>query len=130
MPGYSVDSTRQAMTATGIVEATHEWEELPDGRRRPSEMQARDENTGMPLWAVEVLYIQTTFGKKSTVAAKVSVAAKDEPKPAPLTPIGFNGLRVEVRINKAGGFMEMWAADEVLEAPKGTTARPASEKAA
>ena len=93
MPSYAVDNIRQPMTATGIVEQIMEWEETPDGRRRPSERQARSENTGMPLWAVEVLYIQTTFGRRSTVTAKVTVEAADEPKPSPLTPIGFSGLR-------------------------------------
>ena len=61
MPKYSVESIRQPMTATGIVEAMPEWEETPEGKRRPSDRQARNEDTGMPLWGVEVLYIQTTF---------------------------------------------------------------------
>ena len=131
MGSYAVDSTRQPMTATGIVEPVHEWEETPDGRRRPSEKQARNENTGMPLWAVEVLYTQTTFGRKSTATAKVTVDAPEEPKPAPLTPIGFNGLLVDVRVNKAGGFVEYWAADTLLEPPKtGSSTRPSGEKAA
>ena len=129
MPSYAVDNVRQPMTATGIVEQVMEWEETPEGKRRPSEKQARNENTGMPLWAVEVLYIQTTFGRRSTVTAKVTVDAADEPKPSPLTPIGFNGLRVDVRVNKAGGFVEVWSADSLLEAPKSST-RPSGEKAA
>ena len=129
MPSYAVDSIRQPMTATGIVEEVHEWEETPDGRRRPSETQARNEATGMPMWAVEVLYIQSSFGRKSTVTAKVTVHSKDEPKPSPLTPIGFAGLRVETRVNKAGGFIEAWVAENLVEAPK-SAARPNSEKAA
>jgi hypothetical protein len=131
MPSYTVDSTRQPMTATGIVEPVFEWVEKPDGGRRPSETQARNEATGMPLWAVEVLYIQTSFGRKSTVTAKVTVDAQEEPKPAPLTPVGFNGLQVEVRVNKAGGLVENWSADTLME-PKSSAAapRPSGEKAA
>jgi hypothetical protein len=71
MPSYMVDSMRQPFTATGIVDAVMEWEETPEGKRRPSkDKQARNEATGMPLWAVEVLYVQTSFGRRSTVTAK------------------------------------------------------------
>jgi hypothetical protein len=60
MPSYAVDNIRQPMTGTGIVEQVMEWEETPEGKRRPSEKQAPNEKTTMPLWAVEVRYIQTT----------------------------------------------------------------------
>ena len=130
MGSYAVDSIRQPMTGTGIVEAVMEWEETPDGRRRPSETQARNEATGMPIWAVEVLYIQTTFGRKSTVTAKVTVEAQEEPKVAPLTPIAFNGLSVDVRVNKAGGLVEVWSADSILEPAKASGTRASGDKAA
>jgi hypothetical protein len=103
------------MTASGIVEAVREWEETPEGRRRPSDKQARNEDTGMPLWEVEVLYIQRSFGRPSTVTARVVVEAVDEPRPSPMTPIGFTGLRVETRVNKAGGWTEFWSADAIID---------------
>jgi hypothetical protein len=130
MPSYAVDSTRQPMTATGIVEPVMEWEETPEGRRRPTDKQSRNQATRMPLWAVEVLYIQTAFGRKSTTTAKVTVDSQEEPKPAPLSPIGFTGLRAEVRVNKAGGFVEMWSADSVLERTRSADAPKPAEKAA
>jgi hypothetical protein len=120
MATYAVDSMRQPMVATAIVEPVMEWEETPDGRRRPSERQARDEGTGMPLWAVEVLYTQTSFGRESTVTAKVTVRAGEQPSPNRLAPIGFDGLRVEIRVNKAGGFVEVWAAEALMDAGKPT----------
>jgi hypothetical protein len=129
MPSYAVDSIRQPMTATGIVDPVTEWDELPDGRRRPSERQARNDATGMPLWWVEVLYVQSAFGRASTVTAKVTVEAAEEPKPAPLTPVAFAGLRVETRINKAGGFTEYWSAEGLVEPPK-VAAAPNSAPAA
>jgi hypothetical protein len=119
MPSYMVDSMRQPFTATGIVDPVMEWEEMPDGKRRPSrDKQARNENTGMPLWGVEVLYIQTAFGRRSTVTANVTVECETEPKPAPMTPIGFTGLQVEVRVNKAGGFIEYWSAESIIDTSK------------
>ena len=118
MATYAVDSIRQPMIATAIVEPVMEWDELPDGRRRPSERQARNEDTGMPLWAVEVLYTQTSFGRESSVTAKVTVGAVEQPSPVRLRPIGFVGLRVEARANKAGGFVEVWSAESLMEAGK------------
>ena len=136
MATYAVDSIRQPMIATAIVEPVREWEETPDGRRRPSERQARDEATGMPLWAVEVLYTQTSFGRESTVTAKVTVGAEERPSPVRLAPIGFLGLRVEIRANKAGGFVEVWAAEALMDAgtptakQSGTSASSTSPAAA
>lgn len=133
MPSYAIDSARQPMTATGIVEPVFEWEETPEGRRRPSEHQARNEATGMPLWQVEVLYTQVVFGRRSTATAMVSVDSQTEPTPKALSPIGFTGLRAEVRVNKAGGITEYWSADSVLlpsAASKPEGQRPGSEKPA
>lgn len=133
MPSYMVDSMQQPFTATGIVDPVMEWVETPDGKRRPSkDKQARNENTGMPLWGVEVLYIQTAFGRRSTVTANVTVEAETEPKPAPMTPIGFNGLQVEVRTNKAGGLIEYWSAESIIDSGKAGQPRSGSsgEKAA
>jgi hypothetical protein len=118
MPSYAVESARQAMTVTGIVAPVFEWVDRPEGGRRQSDKQARNEATGMPLWEVEVLHLQSSFGRLSTATAKVVVDAQEQPVLAPLTPIGFNGLRVEVRVNKAGAWSEYWSADSVLEAAK------------
>ena len=122
MAMYAVDSNRQPMKATGIVEPVREWVEHPDGRRRPSDRQARSEETGMPLWAVEVLYLQTSFGRSSTLTAKVTVGAVDEPALPDMTPVIFDGLRVEIRTNKAGGFTESWAADGLADPATSPTA--------
>ncbi len=130
MGSYAVDSMRQPMTATGIVEMVREWEETPEGKRRPSDKQARNENTGMPLWEVEVLYIQTSFGRRSTVTARVTIEAEEEPKPSPMTPIAFTGLRVEVRVNKAGGWVEYWSADSIVEPQKAASSSPSTGKPA
>lgn len=117
------------MTATGLTEAIFEWEETADGRRRPSEKQARNEETGMPLWAVEVLYVQTEYGRKHSVTSRVVVEAVEEPKPAPLTPVTFEGLEVEVRTNKAGQLVETWTADRLVDGAK-PAQRPGTDKAA
>ncbi len=71
MTFYAVDSRRQSMRSTGIVNEVREWVDGPDGKRRPAEGQARDEDTGMPLWEVEVLYRQVAFGRESNTTGVV-----------------------------------------------------------
>lgn len=130
MPSYAIDSDRHNLTATGIVEQVFEWEETADGRRRPSDKPARNENTGMPLWRVEVIYVQETYGRKSTVTAKVLVDSPDEPKVAPLTPVKFTRLVVELRV-KGGSLIEAWSADSLTDGQKGVQRpSPSSDKAA
>ena len=115
MPNYAVDSRKQPMIATGVVGIVQEWEER-DGGRRPSDRQARDEATGMPLWNVEVLYQQASYGRVSSVTAMVAVGSVEEPKVPQLAPVEFEGLRVEVRVNKAKALVESWAADRLAPA--------------
>ena len=130
MANYAVDSKRQPMVATGIVDQVKEWEDKPDGGRRQSERQARDEDTGFPLWGVEVLYPQTAFGRTSTVTAKVTLPSLEQPLVGQLLPVGFAGLRVEVRTNKAGGFSESWSAESITPAPARSGSLASQDKAA
>ncbi len=112
MPSYAVDSKRTSLMATGIVEAVPEWEDLPDGRRRPSGVQARDEDSGVPLWQVEVIYQQSSWGRTATVTNRVTVPSQIEPVVTAFAPVGFEGLSVEVRVNrKSGALAEVWRAD-------------------
>jgi hypothetical protein len=119
MASYAIDSRRQPMVATGIVDEVKEWEDKPGGGRRPSDRQARDEQTGMPLWGVEVMYPQTAFGRTTTVTAKVAVGCVDQPAPQLYAPVGFEGLTVEARTNKSGGWSEQWRAESLAEAKHG-----------
>jgi hypothetical protein len=125
MSFYTVDSKRQSMRSTGIVNEVKEWEER-DGRRRPSETQARDEATGMPLWQVEVVYRQTTFGRESMTTAVVEVGCPHRPVLGEFAPVEFVDLTVEVRVNKAGGLSEMWRADRLVDEGKPAVGQPGS----
>jgi hypothetical protein len=117
MGTYAVDPTRTVLVGTGNVDAVMEWEAGADGGRRPSSTQARDEGTGMPLWGVEVLVPQVTWGRSSMVTARVTVGAPARPALAQFAPLGFRGLVVEVRVNRtSGALVESWRAEE-LTAP-------------
>ena len=122
MPVYAVNSKEQPMTATGIVQPVTEWEDKPGGGRRATDRQAKDEQTGLLLWLVEVMYLMVAFGRESTATSMVRVPSTARPEVQPLTRIEFDGLRCEVRTNKGGGFDERWSADAITGAPK--PARP------
>ncbi|WP_310961568.1 hypothetical protein [Nocardioides terrisoli] len=113
--GYAVDSKRQPMVATGVVRVAPEWELGEDGKRRPSDRQARDENTGMPLWEVEVSYRGENFGREFTTTASVTVTAEAKPDPAAYSPIVFEGLTLNAYVNKANGLAERWTAEGISE---------------
>src|SRR5512144_2380506 len=113
MTFYAVDSKRQVMRSTGIVNEVREWVDGPEGKRRPSELQARDENTGMLVWDVEVLYRQVAFGRESNATGMVRVGAPVKPVLGEFAAVTFEGLSVEVRVTKAGGLSETWRADAV-----------------
>ena len=114
MTAYAIDSKRQAMRSTGIVEEVFEWVEV-DGKRRPSEVQARDEDSGMPLWSVEVIYKQQSWGRVSSVTNRVSVGMPQRPVLGEFDAVEFVDLRAEVRVNQAGGLVESWTADRIAD---------------
>ena len=120
MPVYAVESKRQPMTATGIVQPVTEWEDGPGGKRRPSDRQAKDEQSGLLLWLIEVMYLAVAFGRESTATAMVRVPSSTRPTVTPLTGIEFDGLRCDVFV-KAGGFEERWSAGAITGAKQ---ARP------
>lgn len=114
MPTYAVDSKRQAMTATGIVQPVAEWEDKPGGGRRATDRQAKDEASGVLLWLVEVMYRMVAFGRESTATGMVRVASPTRPEVQPLNPVEFDGLSCDVRTNKGGGFEERWSANALV----------------
>lgn len=127
---YAIDSKRQELKATGIVNPAMQWEDQPDGKRRPSKtVQDRNENTGMPLWEVEISYRATAFGRESTTNATVLVGAVDRPAPQEYTAITFKFLDAEVRTNKTGGLVERWYAEEIdrMTAAKSATTNTAAD---
>ena len=119
MTFYAVDSKRQTILSTGIVNEVPEWVDGPDGKRRPGERQARDENTGMPLWDVEVLYRQTSYGRESNTTAPVRVGSPVRPVLHQFAPVEFRGLVVEVRV-RGGSLTESWKAEELVDDKPGT----------
>lgn len=130
MTMYAVDSKRQSMLSTGIVNEVFEWVQGADGKRRQSEFQARDENTGMPLWDVEVLYRQTPYGRESNTTAPVRVGSPVKPVLHQFAPVEFRGLVAEVRVGKSGGLVESWKAEELVYEKAGAASTSGKASAA
>lgn len=120
MPVYAVESKRQPMTATGIVQPVAEWEDKPGGGRRATDRQAKDEQSGLLLWLIEVMYLVVAFGRESTATSMVRVPSAQRPEVTALTRIEFDGLRCDVQTTKSGGFSERWSADAVVNGAKPT----------
>ena len=112
MATYAVDSTKQALRATGIVEPVATWvEDAITGKRRQSDVQDADEK-GTPLWAVEVSYVTASFGRQATAVAKVKVPVPTESTVQPFEVVQFEGLAVDVSVNRANGALrEYWSAE-------------------
>ena len=134
MASFAVDSNRQQMAATGVVEAMPEWVETAEGKRRPGENQARQVETGLPLWGVEVLYQTESWGRVSTETVKVTVPAMEQPDPGMFKPIVFAGLVANARVDRrTNGLSVSWEAEGIASIdgkPVGATAGGAGSKAA
>ena len=116
MATFAVDSSKQQMIGTGVVEPMMEWVEV-DGKRRPGDNQARRADTGMPLWAVECVYRSEEWGRASTVSEKVSVGAMSQPTVQPFRPVTFEGLVVSVRVDRRTNSVSCsWSAESIAGA--------------
>jgi len=116
MATFAVDSNRQQMVATGVVEPVMEWVETAEGKRRPGDNQARQDGTGLPLWGVEVVYQSESWGRVSTESVKVTVPAMEMPAPSLFTPIQFRDLVASVRVDRRNnGLSTSWEAADIAE---------------
>ena len=87
--------------AAGAVEPVRDFDASKDGRF----VQAKDRDSGLPLWAVDVIDADPAARTKT---ARVKVASSDQPvlPPAspglPFSPVEFTGMTVIPYVNPAG----------------------------
>ena len=94
-----VDVARLATMALG-VEAVQEWIETAEGRR-PSGNQAKDEDTGLPLWQIGVMF-NPIKGGDALGTAMVSIPSTMAPDVTPGQPVEFEGLQAEIWAGRKG----------------------------
>ena len=126
MATFAVDSNRQQMVATGLVEPVMEWVETAESKRCPGDVQARHEDTGAALWGVEVVYQSASWGSVSTESVKVTVTAREMPAPSMFTPIKFDELVAAVHVGRRdNGLSTSWEAASIVEMAGSSTATQA-----
>lgn len=122
----AVDSKTQGVEATGKSKAVREWIDGPTGRTRSDE-QARDPETGMWLWDLEIEYDEINFGEEETAHAWVQVGHEEKPQPKKHSPITFKGLTVDVRLNrKSGQLTQRWNAEAIDRMASASSTAPAA----
>ena len=91
----------QGAFAAGAIEPVRDFDASKDGRF----VQAKDRESGQPVWAVDVIDADPAARVKT---ARVKIAASDQPvlPPAapgmPFAPVEFTGLAVIPYVNPAG----------------------------
>ena len=87
--------------AAGVIEPVRDFDASKDGRF----VQAKDRESGLPVWQVDVIDADPAARTKT---ARVKVASSDQPvlPPAapgmPFSPVEFTGLAVIPYVNPAG----------------------------
>ena len=107
--------------AAGVIEPVRDFEASKGDRF----VQAKDRESGLPLWAVDVIDADPTARTKT---ARVKIAASDQPvlPPAapgmPFSPVEFTGLTVIPYVNPAGRLAYSLKATGITPArgPRGT----------
>ena len=99
-----VDTSKIQFIGTGKAAARAEYVELSDGSRRRSGNQAKDVDSGMPLWVVDVLVDDPESDRAEVVGVKV--ADWNEPITPKWQPVRFKNLvavpYVDQRSNRVG----------------------------
>lgn len=92
MRNLPIDASRLTLLASGKVLPVPEYAELADGtKRRVPDRQAKDRDTGLPLWVVDCFADDDDEDARAEVVG-VKVAAIDRPQVQKLRPVEFIGL--------------------------------------
>lgn len=109
-----------------------------DASTREVKVQARDKDTGFPLWQVEVLDADPDAGKKGRTVV-VKFAAKVQPIPPenttelPFCPVAFEGLSALPYVDTNGNFSRIaWSlrAEDMHAPSKSGSGSPAAKAVA
>ncbi len=92
MRNIPVDTSRLTLLASGKLMPKAEYAELSDGsRRRVPDAQAKDRETGLPLWVVDCFLDDDEEEGRAEVVG-VTVAMREKPQVQKFRPVHFEGL--------------------------------------
>lgn len=106
-----VDTIRFQPVATGNISPIPVWKEVKGGTNERTDVQASNDS-GIPLWSVEILRDTESFGQKKMVPTSVTVPSATLPEIPLLTAIKFEGLEVDFFVSK-GQIRERWQAESI-----------------
>jgi hypothetical protein len=96
-----VDTNQITFIGTGKAAARAEYVELSDGSRRRSGNQAKDTESGMPLWVVDVLVDDPDSDRAEVIGVKV--AAWEAPVTKLGQPVRFANLVAVPYVDQRSG---------------------------
>jgi hypothetical protein len=92
MRNIPVDTSRMSLLSSGKLMAKAEYAELSDGsRRRVPDAQAKDRETGLPLWVVDCFLDDDEEEGRAEVVG-VTVASREKPQVQKFRPVHFVNL--------------------------------------
>lgn len=92
---YALDDQKFQATLTGVVNPVPVFGD----NGRPTGEHASDES-GVPLWGVEIMRTVKQFGREQGEISTVQVPSAMEPKAQALTPARFRGLVLNVYVKR------------------------------
>ncbi len=92
MRNLPVDASRLTLLASGKLMPKAEYAELSDGsRRRVPDAQAKDRDTGLPLWVVDCFLDDDEEEGRAEIVG-VTVASREKPQVQKFRQVHFEGL--------------------------------------
>ncbi len=119
-----VDISRVNFIGTGKAAARAEYVELSDGQRRRSGNQAKDEDSGLPLWVVDVLVDDDTADRAEVIG--VRIASHTEPVVAKWQPVRFRNLVAVPYADRSTGRVQLSMRADGIEGQGQAPGKPAA----
>jgi len=96
-----IDLSRCTLIGTGKVSQKAEYVELSDGSRKASGNQAKDPDSRLPLWVIDVL-VDDEDARRAEVLG-VTVPSADEPDAPKWKPVMFRNATATIYVDRASG---------------------------
>lgn len=115
--------------AVGGVEPVYDF----DASTKDRKVQARDKNSGEPVWQIAIMDADPTVkASQKTVALKITSMVQPAPPPPingmPFTPVEFDGMTVTPYVNQQGRLAYSIKARE-MRAPRNTSKHAITKEA-
>lgn len=115
MRSIPVDCDKVTFIGTGKAAARAEYVELSDGSRKRSGEQAKDPDSGLPVWVLDVLVDDDEADRAEVVGVKI--ASRDEPHTEKWKPVRFTNLVITPYVDRGSGRVALSLKADGVEGP-------------